>query len=57
MHNEKGQEVDESNDNGLYQKMFCSGEMDHFGSENGACPRNSETTLRFSSKNLQNERG
>ena len=30
----KGQEVDESNNNGLYQKKICSGQMGHFGPEN-----------------------
>ena len=35
LHNEKGQQVDESNNNGLYQKKFCSRKMNHFRSESG----------------------
>ena len=36
LHSENGQWVDESNSNGLRQKKFCSGQMGHFGPENGA---------------------
>ena len=58
MHNEKGQQVDESNNNnGLYQKNFCAGQMGHFGPEDGAYPHNSESNLRFFKNILQNERG
>ena len=34
LQNEKCQEVDESNNNGLYQE-FCSKQMGHFGPEKG----------------------
>ena len=50
MHNEKGHEsnskVDESNNNGLYPKTICSGQMGCFGAKNGA-HHNSESILRF----------
>ena len=32
LYNEKGWEVDESNNNGLYQKKFYSGQMAHYNS-------------------------
>ena len=31
----KGQQADESNNNGLYQKKNCSRQVGHFGPENG----------------------
>ena len=57
LHIEKGQQVDESNNNGLYQRFFFSRQMGYFGPENGAYPHNSESALRFLTKILQNERG
>ena len=45
MHNEKGQQVDESNSNGLYQKI-CSGQLGHFVPEM-AHPDNSGSALRI----------
>ena len=50
LHNEKGQQVDESNNNGLYQRFFFSRQMGYFGPENGAYPHNSESALRFLKK-------
>ena len=50
----KGQQLDESDNNGLYKKM-CSEQMDHFGSKM-AHPHNSGSALKFL-LNLQNESG
>ena len=35
LHNGKGQQVDESKNNGLYLKKNCLGQRNHFGPENG----------------------
>ena len=43
----KGPYVDESNNNGLYQKKNCSGQMGCFGPKNGAHAHNSESAQRF----------
>ena len=44
--NEKGQQVDESNNKGLYPKKICSGQMGNFGPENGTS-HNSGSALRI----------
>ena len=34
--NEKGQQVDENDINIFFRKIFCLGQLDHFGPKNGA---------------------
>ena len=46
MQNEKSQYVDESNNNSLYQKKNCSGQMGHCGPEM-THPHNSGSALRI----------
>ena len=52
LHNEKGQQVDESNDNGLYQKFFVEDKWAILVAKMVLIL----LTLRFFKKILQNER-